>query len=509
VGDEVNLGRIIEGHDDESVALYSRGRPTSYAALRDQVARARGGLRRAGIGTGDRVAIVCGNSRQFVVAYLATVGLGAVIVPLNPASPASELERELHRVGAHAVVVDAVAAPIWRRVDRAAVPSVRLVVGPDTSSGMTLTAEAIPFDELLDAEAVDDVAVSPDHLAALMFTSGTAGAPRAAMITHGNLLANIEQVQQTSQRSTSGDVVYGVLPLFHIFGLNVVLGSSLAQGATVVLVQRFDPTTALESIRARRVTILPGVPAMWSAFAQLADAPADALATVRVALSGASRLPVEIATAIEDRFGIAIAEGYGLTEASPVVTSSAGFTPRFGSVGKVLEGVEVRLVTEHGDEPPVGDAGEIWVQGPNVFAGYLDDPEVTARVLTADGWLRTGDVALCDEDGWLYLVDRAKDLIIVSGFNVYPVEVEEILMSHPAVAEAGVIGVPHPHTGEAVKAFAVAEAGMQVDEDALIEYAADHLARYKCPTKVIFVDALPRNANGKLVRRELVALGVG
>jgi long-chain acyl-CoA synthetase len=509
VGEEVNLGRIIEGHDDELVALYSRGRPTTYAALRDQVARARGGLRNAGIDTGDRVAIMCGNNRQFVVSYLATVGLGAVIAPLNPSSPPAELERELHRVGAHAVVVDAVAAPVWRRVDRSRVPSVRLVIGPDSASGMTLGDHSIAFDQLLASEPVDDVPVAPDHLAALMFTSGTAGSPRAAMITHGNLLSNIEQVQATSQRTGPGDVIYGVLPLFHIFGLNVVIGASLAHGATVVLVQRFDPATALESVRSRKVTVLPGVPTMWTAFAQFIEAPPDAFASVRVALSGASRLPVEIATKIKERFGIAIAEGYGLTEASPVVTSSAGFEPRFGSVGKVLDGVTVRLVSESGEEPPVGDSGEIWVKGDNVFAGYLDDPEVTARVITSDGWLRTGDIAICDEDGWLYLVDRAKDLIIVSGFNVYPIEVEDVLVSHPAIAEVGVIGVPHPHTGEAVKAYAVANEGMEIDEDALIDYAADHLARYKCPSKIVFVDALPRNANGKLVRRELVELGSG
>jgi long-chain acyl-CoA synthetase len=203
---------------------------------------------------------------------------------------------------------------------------------------------------------------------------------------------------------------------------------------------------------------------------------------------------------------LSISEGYGLTEASPVVTGSAGHEPRFGSIGKVLDGVDVKLVNEDGEEPPVGDAGEIWVRGENVFLGYLDDPEATERVLTPDGWLRTGDIAIVDEDGYLYLVDRAKDLVIVSGFNVYPVEVEDVLMQHPAVLEAGVIGVAHPHTGEAVKAFVVARPGMEIDEDALIDHAADHLARYKCPSKILFVDELPRNASGKLVRRSLVEL---
>jgi long-chain acyl-CoA synthetase len=325
------------------------------------------------------------------------------------------------------------------------------------------------------------------------------------MLTHGNLLSNIEQARSTSNRVSPEDIVYGVIPLYHIFGLNVVLGLTMSVGATLVLVQRFDPATALESIRSRGVTVVPGSPAVWVAFAHFDEAPSDSLATVRLALSGAAKLPVSVAERVRERFGVAISEGYGLTEASPIVTSSAGLPPVFGSVGRVLNGVEVRLVDEDGGDALVGDAGEIWVKGPNVFAGYLDDPEATARVLTPDGWLRTGDIAVCDDDGRLYLVDRAKDLIIVSGFNVFPAEVEDVLAGHPDVVEVGVVGVPHPHTGEAVRAFVVLRPGASVDEDTLIDHARDHLARYKAPSKVLFVDELPRNANGKLVRRDLIA----
>jgi long-chain acyl-CoA synthetase len=250
--------------------------------------------------------------------------------------------------------------------------------------------------------------------------------------------------------------------------------------------------------------VIPGAPPLWLAFSHFDDAPADSFATVRLALTGAAKMPEEAIRRLKDRFGLELAEGYGLTEASPVVTSSAGLPLKVGSVGKALDGVEVRIVDESGDDALVGDAGEIWVRGPNVFLGYLGDPDQTARVLTSDGWLRTGDVAVADEDGYLFLVDRAKDLIIVSGFNVYPAEVEEVLDDHPGVAEVGVVGVPHPHTGEAVKAFVVAEEGADVDEDELIEWCLDHLARYKCPSKVIFVDELPRNVSGKLLRRELI-----
>jgi long-chain acyl-CoA synthetase len=359
-----------------------------------------------------------------------------------------------------------------------------------------------PLAELLASEPLAAVDVEPDHLAVMMFTSGTAGPPRAAMLSHGNLLANIEQTLSVRDETRPDDIVYGVLPLFHIFGLTVVLGVSFTVGATVLLVQRFDPATAIESIVQRKVTIVPGAPAMWVAFAFFDDIPGDALATVRLALSGASRLPVAAAEQFERRFGVAIREGYGLTEASPVVTTSTGMQVRLGSVGRVLAGQQVRLVGADGDDVAAGDAGEIWVRGPNVFQGYWHDPEATARVLR-DGWLLTGDIATTDDDGYLYLVDRAKDLIIVSGFNVFPAEVEEVLGEHPAVAEVAVIGVPHPHSGEAVKAYVVRQPGVDVDEDALISYAQDFLARYKCPSKVIFVDHLPRNASGKVLRRDL------
>ncbi len=496
----VNVARIIEGHDGSRVALISRNQSITYDELAAGSARLRGGLARLGVTDGDRVALVCGNGHPFVFGYLAIVGLGAIAVPLNPASPAPELARQLGVVGVVAAIVDRSAAGTWNEIDPTVLETVRHVITVDGDA----IDDAVPIDEVMSADPLPVAGVPGDHLAVLLFTSGTAGAPRAAMLTHGNLLSNIEQARSVSDRVNATDVVYGVIPAHHIYGLNVVLGVSLSAGATVVLVQRFDPATALDSIRDRGITVIPGAPAMWVAFASFEEAPPDAFARVRLALSGAAKLPVSVAERLHDRFGIDVAEGYGLTEASPVVTSSVGLRPRYGSVGRVLAGIEVRVVDDDGTDVLVGDAGEIWVRGPNVFAGYLDDPEATDRVLTADGWLRTGDIALVDEDGRLFLVDRAKDLILVSGFNVFPAEVEDVLGDHPDVAEVGVVGVPHPHTGEAVKAFVVLRAGATLDEQALIDHARDHLARYKCPTKVLFVDALPRSATGKLVRRQLV-----
>ncbi|MBI4885247.1 MAG: AMP-binding protein [Actinobacteria bacterium] len=496
----MNLARIIEGHPADRVAIFSRGKPTTYGQLCDQVAHVRGGLAALGVAKGDRVALLCGNGRYFAELYLAALGLGAVTVPLNPSSPAPEIERELRTVGAKVVVVEPAAAHAWSQINRTGLAAVEHVVATEPK---TVEGADCLFDELLRAEQAPIAELETDDLAVLIFTSGTAGSPRAAMLSHGNLLSNLDQSRSTDG-IMAGDVVYGVLPLFHIFGLNVVLGLSLARGATVVLVQRFDPFTALETIRDRAVTVVPGAPPLWVAFSQFDDAPADSFANVRLALTGAAKMPEEAARRLQERFGMSLLEGYGLTEASPVVTSSAGMEVKLGSVGKVLDGIQVRLVDENGDDALKGDSGEILVKGPNVFMGYLDAPEATARALTADGWLRTGDIAVADDDGYLYLVDRAKDLVIVSGVNVYPAEVEQVLLDHPDVAEVGVVGVPHPHTGEAVKAFVVLKPGAGAHEDSLVSWCLDNLARYKCPTKVVFVDELPRNVSGKLLRRSLV-----
>ncbi len=493
----VNVAHIIEGHPDGDPALIDHGETLTYGALRDQVARARGGLAALGVGPGARVALIARNGVPFVVSYLATVGLGAEIVPLNPVSPAAELTEQLGVVRAGTVVIDG-AATTWAQVRAPDVQNV-VVVGDDVPG-------ATPWEAILAASPHDEIVdVEPDRVAALMFTSGTAGAPRAAMLTHGNLLANQRQALAVPGTVRSDDVVFGVLPLYHIFGLNVTLGLTLATGGTLVLEDGFNPDRALETIRACRVTAVPGVPSMWAAFADKPDVPADAFATVTRASSGASRLPVAVSVRIRERFGVELSEGYGLTEASPIVTTSAGLKPRFGSIGRVLEGIELRVVDDDGHDVLVGDSGEIWIRGDNVFAGYLDDPDATARVLDGDGWLHTGDIGLVTEEGWLYLVDRAKDLVIVSGFNVFPAEVEEVLGSYPGVEEVGVVGVPSARTGEAVKAYVVVAPGASVTAEQLIEHARDHLARYKCPSEVVFVDRLPRNTAGKLLRRELDA----
>jgi long-chain acyl-CoA synthetase len=496
----VNLASIIDPHPADAIALVSQGVRISYGELRERAGAIRGGLTAMGLTPGDRVAIVCANNRYFVESYLGAIGAGLVVSPLNPTSPAPELTNEIEAIGARAVIAGPMAGAAVARIDRAAVPTVEHLVAarPDDVPGATA------YSDLVRHEPVPGIEREPTDLAVLMFTSGTAGSPRAAMLTHGNLRANIDQMQAVEAVARHrDDTTLCVLPLFHIFGLNVVLDPALLVGATVVLVERFDPTAAVESISEHRVTALTGPPTMWATFTQTPDLPPDAFATVRLAASGASRLPVEVAQRMLDRFGLAVTEGYGLTESAPVVAISAGTGAPLGSIGRPLPGVEMRLVDSDGHDVLVGDAGEIWVRGPNVFPGYWNDPHATAGVLDADGWLHTGDIAVIDDDGYLFIVDRAKDLIIVSGFNVYPAEVEEVLVEHPAVAEAAVVGVEHPHTGEAVKAYVVARAGAEVEEDDIIEFVGERLARYKCPTTIRFVDTIPKGLGGKILRRSL------
>ena len=428
------------------------------------------------------------------------LGAGAVAVPLNPSSPSAEIRNELVAIGARVAIVGPSGRDAMAGIGKGATP-VELVVVPE---GVELAA-ATSVDKLLDGDPAPLVDRAADDLAVLIFTAGTGGSPKAAMLTHGNLLSNLEQMQSHPGRALHpSDVSLGVLPMFHIFGLNVLLGLSLYAGSSVVLVERFDPASALDSIRDHGITLIAGAPPMFQAWVNVDGADPSAMATVRLAVSGAAPLAPEVGEAFLARYGKPIFQGYGLTEASPTVTSSViGGVSKPASIGLPLPGIEIRLVDDEGEDALLGDSGEIWVRGPNVFAGYWNDEAATARALDPDGWLRTGDIAVADDDGYLYIVDRAKDLVIVSGFNVYPAEVVEALLEHPGVEAVAVIGVAHPHSGETVKAFVVSAAGHHLEEDEVIEFCAGRLARYKCPTKVTFVAELPIGLGGKLLRREL------
>jgi long-chain acyl-CoA synthetase len=475
-------------------ALVGPGHRASHGEVAARAARATA-LLGSRVGPGDRVAIVAGNEPAFVTGYLGTLAAGAVAVPLNPAAPAHELARELSVVEPALLVASPEHADRARRAaarhDR---PAPLLVLDADASDA---TESKAPI-----ARAANDLAV-------LLFTAGTAGAPKAAMLTHGSLMANLEQIQgHPGLRVNAADIALGVLPWFHVFGLNVVLDLALFAGSAIAMVDHFHPAETLARVRGDGVTVVAAVPAVYAAWCALSgdDAPADAFGGVRLCVSGAAALPTDVGERMHARFGVPVHEGYGLTEASPVVATSAiEDEPRPRSIGPPLPGVEVRLVDAEERDVLEGDPGEIYVRGRNVFAGYWQDAEATARVLSDDGWLRTGDIAVADEDGWLTLVERAKDVIIVSGFNVFPGEVEDVIADHASVAEVAVIGEPHPRTGETVVAFVVPNEGAEPDPVELLRHAGRRLARYKLPTRVELVSELPRSFTGKLLRRELTA----
>jgi long-chain acyl-CoA synthetase len=323
------------------------------------------------------------------------------------------------------------------------------------------------------------------------------------MLTHRALLANLEQLAQIEPKVVaSDDVVLLVLPLFHIYGLNSGLGMTAYVGATGVLADRFDPVETLALVRREQVTNIIGAPPMYVAWSMLPEL-ADSLSALRVAVSGAAPLPPTALKAVLETTGHQVFEGYGLTETAPVLTTTlCSPTAKPGSIGRPIPGVELRLVDESGDEVEEDDPGEIVVRGPNVFAGYWPDGH---GGVDGEGWFRTGDVAYADTDGDLFIVDRTRELILVSGFNVYPREVEAAIESHPDVAEVAVIGVPHPYTGETVRALVVVRDGAKPDAAAIIDHAAARLARFKCPTSVEFVDELPHSVAGKVAKGKLRA----
>jgi len=485
-----------------TVALIWQEQETTYGELDARVDRAAAALQDLGVGPGDRVALLLGNVPAFVEAYFGVLRAGAAAVPLTLGLAPDEVGHALSDSGAGVLVVASVVADDM--VDLATELDVIVLVAgaTDVPSGGTRWRDALE-----QAGPLRPIERQPDDLGALVYTSGTTGRPRGAMLTRGNLQANQDQSLAGRFKVSGDDVVLLVLPLSHIYALNVGLGACTRVGATIVLMERFDPTTSLDVIAEHRVSIVLGAPPMYVAWVNTPGIETRDLSSLRLAVSGAAPLPVSVLDRFRDVTGITIEEGYGLTEASPSVASnSMAPVARPGSVGFALPDIELRLVDENGRDVALGDPGELLVRGPNVFQGYWNDEAATAEALDGDGWLHTGDVGTRDEDGYLYLVDRLKDLILVSGFNVYPREVERVLDQHEAVDECAVVGVPHPYTGEAVKAYVVPRHGFELTEDELAVFCRDRLARYKCPEVVEFVDALPHTSSGK-IRRSVLRAG--
>jgi long-chain acyl-CoA synthetase len=466
----------------------------TWADLDRSVDACAAGLRESGVEQGDRVGLFLGNRPELVVAYFGTLRAGAVAVPLNPALTPSEVGPLVGHAGVTLLVVDRSTAEV-AEVAAGSVP--RVVAGARGGTG---------FEGLLDlgraAGGTVPKAPGGEELAMVIYTAGTSGAAKGAMLTHRALIASIEQVATaTVPVVTTDDVVLLMLPLTHVYSLAGTLGALVRAGATGVLVDRATAAEALALIGQHSVTNVPGAPGLWSAWASAPRA-VEVLPHLRIAFSGSAELPPSVQQRIHALTGWFIHDGYGLTEAAPGVSSTVvSGVPKPGSVGRPFAGVEVRLTDDDGAviDPGDGDPGEIWIRGANLFSGYWPDGDGGPD---ADGWYATGDVAFVDDEGDLHIVDRRKDVIIVSGFNVYPHEVESVLTQHPGVAEAAVVGADDERTGEAVVAYVVLS-DPTVTPEALARHASLRLARFKRPCSIEVVTDLPHSLTGKVVRSRL------
>ena len=441
-----------------------------------------------GIGVGDRVGLMFPNVFEFPVLFYGALRLGAIAVPMNPLLKGREIA---HYAG------DSGMKLLWAQEmvadeDLAQAPEGVIVEKVDTTLVPSLATDEAEAPAYVDRDDLDT--------AVILYTSGTTGSPKGAELTNGGLNRNLHVVIDDLMDIGKEDVIVGCLPLFHVFGLTCSLNAGVAAGALLTLIPRFDPQVVLETIERDRATVFQGVPTMYTAMAGVADADPAAVATLRVCCSGGASLPGEVVRAFESKFGAKILEGYGLSETSPVASFNRVEKAKVGSIGTPIPGVEFKLVGEDGATAPVGEIGEIAIRGHNVMKGYWNRPEATAEAIK-DGWFHTGDMARVDEDGFYFIVDRKKELIIRGGFNVYPREIEEVLYEHPAVREAAVVGLPHPTHGEEIGAAVSLKPGAEATEDELREYVKARVAPYKYPRVVWFLDDLPKGATGKILKR--------
>ncbi|RBY76406.1 long-chain fatty acid--CoA ligase [Geodermatophilus sp. TF02-6] len=486
---------------DRPVALYDGG-TMSYAELDRLSGQVAAGLVRVGIGPGDAVGLQLPNIPQFLVAYFGILKAGGVVVPMNVLLKAPEVAHYLGDSDAKALITYAgVLDDAAKGAAEAGVADV-FVVGPAPEANA-----AAPFEQLLadvDPSQAPFAPRRPTDTAVIIYTSGTTGRPKGAELTHFGLYMNCD-IPGRLFSMRDDDIVLTVLPLFHVFGLSSVLNIAVRFGGTMSLVPRFDPATVLERIQRDRATVFEGVPTMFVGLLHAPDLDRYDVSSLRIAVSGGAAIPAEVIDAFEQRFGVVILEGYGLSETASTATFNVSAEERkVYSVGKAIWGTEVQVWDRDGRRLPPGrdNVGEFVVRGYNVTKGYYNRPEATAEAF-AGGWFHTGDLGYQDEDGFFFIVDRKKDLIIRGGYNVYPREVEEVLYSHSAVAEAAVIGIPDERLGEEVKAFLALKRGTELTEDEVISFTRERLAAYKYPRSVEFRDELPKGPTGKLLKTEL------
>ncbi|MFZ5584463.1 MAG: long-chain-fatty-acid--CoA ligase [Thermodesulfobacteriota bacterium] len=481
----------------DKTAIRFQGQSVSFGQLDRRVNGLAAGLRGLGVRPGDVCVLMMPNSINWVTCYYALAKLGAVALPVNFLYRAAELDHIFRDSGARAFIGHGehleYAGPVL-----AGIPAIdiRLADGP-AAEGFRPLAELIR-----EAEDFPPHPAADDDTLAIIYTSGTTGLPKGAMLTHHSLGSNARTV--ADMRDTGpDDVVLGVLPYFHIYGQTSILNSSIYLGLTVRLWVHFDPDEVFAAIEEEQSTILIAVPTIFNRLAEMAAQKPPRRAGLRFCVSGGASLPVEVLRRFEQAFGTTIYEGYGLTECSPVcVENPFGRRTKPGSIGLPIPGFAAKVVDELDRPAPVGQVGELIVQGPGVMKGYLNQPQATAQALK-NGWLHTGDLARQDEDGYIYIVDRKKDMVIRGGYNVYPREIEEVLYAHPAVSEAAVLGAPHPDLGEEVAAVVVLKDGMTATAEELREFVKARVAPYKYPRIVKLARELPKTNTGKILKRSI------
>jgi long-chain acyl-CoA synthetase len=477
----------------EHAALKHAEAVLSYAELDDASARVASLLRERGVEPGDRVALMLPNVPQFAIVYYGVLRAGAAVLPMNVLFKRREVAFLLGDSEAKVLAA-------WHgsaeeaELGAAETGTECLIVAPGEFE--QVLGSVAPLAEVADRD--------PSDTAVILYTSGTTGTPKGAELTHANLGRNAEVSRQLFSLDAQS-VILGSLPLFHSFGQTCSLNAALLAGGAVTLLPRFDAGKALEIVERDRVTVFMGVPTMYNALLNHPERGRFDVSSLQVCVSGGASLPVELLHGFEQAFGCTILEGYGLSETSPVASfNHPGAERKPGSIGTPVDGVEMKLVDAGGSDVPLGEVGEILIRGHNVMKGYWRKPEATAAAVSADGWFASGDLARQDEDGYFFIVDRKKDLIIRGGYNVYPREIEEVLYSHPAVCEVAVVGVPHPELGEEVGAAVALKPGADVTADELREFVKEQIAAYKYPRLVWFVEELPKTATGKILKREVL-----
>ncbi len=488
----------------EVVALSTIHQEISYLALDEQISAFAAGLADLGVGAGDHVALLLGNCPEFVISLYGAFRAGATVIPINPTFSKDELAYILQDGDVKTIVTVSALAPLIKylspllsKLETVIITDIETI--PDFQNEFL---DLIHFHFVCQKDAAyTSLPLADDDVGVILYTSGTTGKPKGAMLTHKNLYSNAIDSSACLEMSKN-DRVIAVLPIFHVFCLTACLNAPLSQGATVILLSKFHPADVLQTIAGKQATLFAGVPSMFNYLLQVPGVGPEVVQSLRACISGGAALPLALLHAFEEKFIVPIAEGYGLSEASPVTT----FNPisglrKPGSIGVSIPHVENRIVDELGQPVSAGEIGELIVKGPNVMKGYYKQLEASEEVLK-DGWLYTGDLAKVDEEGYFFIVDRKKELIILNGFNVYPREVEEVIYTHEDVVEAAVIGLPHDKLGEEIVCYLVTQ-NPDLTEATLHSYCSERLAKYKVPSQYHFVTELPKNTTGKIMKRVL------